>query len=121
MIVADVYLLNEIGDKSAEFSEGLLRVLQNERHLFIIVNELSFEIGDCDADALAPYLSADKVSGRRIQTIYARSSSSGRALLAHVDKKAFVDKLSYQFRDGRNACVQLLAEISQAIVAVIDA
>ena len=88
--------------------------------MFVVSQQRAFEVSDGIADELAPDVYADKVSCRRIESVYAWTASSVGSYLAHVFKKAVLEKFSDQFCDGRDACSEFLAEVCKAIVAVID-
>ena len=73
--------------------EGFHAAFNNARNVFLIEDDLTFEIGHDDADAVFPQVGSYEISGRGLQTIDARSASSAGILFSHILNEAAFYKL----------------------------
>ena len=95
--------------------------LQDEGDVVLAADQGPLEVGDGDTGVRMPDVQADEIAGSGIESVDAGPAAAGRAGLAELDHEAFVHELADEFRDGRDAGVDLFAEGRDAIFPTLDA
>ena len=115
-------LVHLILDALADLLEGIRIGFKHERNLGNEGNQLPLEIAQCEVKVLPGDIHAYKISGLRIEAVYIGTPSAlGAVHLALIFDKAAVHHVHYRLGNGRDADVEALAEICDAVGIVFYA
>ena len=120
-VFVDAELTDVFPEKPAQLVHGLLRALESERYVVLVVYYAAFEVAHSQADSVPADVGPYEISCRSFQPVYARPAASGSPHFPEVLKIPFFDKLAYKLGHGRYAGVRLFAQLGDAVLAFIDA
>ena len=81
----------------------------------------SLEIYDRIVDVFSSDINSYKIACRRIETIYARASSSVCVYFSELLEKSVLNQFPDQFGNGRDTGVEFFAEVCETVVALVYA
>ena len=114
----DAARVDEVLDVRAYLLEALRAVLQLERIVGNLLDKVVLQVGDNEGHVVARNVHAGEVYGRVGQTEDIGTASARGLDLAQIIHYILLDKLLNEFRNGRNAYMQLFRKFRKRTLAV---
>ena len=108
----------EFFDAGADAFHALRAVLQLEREVVFLFDDVVLQVGNQKPHVVAAHVDACEVDGRIGQSEDVGAASARGFDLAQVGNDVFVDQFLHQFGDGRDADVQFLGQLRERALAV---
>lgn len=118
LAAVDAARCDELLDARADALHALRAVLQLEREVVLLLDDVVLQVGNQKAHVVAPDVHAGKVDGRIGQSEDIGTPSARGLDLAQVGHDVLVDELLHQLGNRRNADMQLLREFRERAFAV---